>query len=41
MSYQERLGNAGIVNIKNNSIVKDIGNGYEKVEIVNESKFAK
>ncbi|ACQ52180.1 hypothetical protein [Clostridium botulinum] len=41
MSYHERLVHAGIVNIKNNSIVEDLGNGYEKVKIINESKFVK
>ncbi|WP_051507710.1 hypothetical protein [Clostridium botulinum] len=39
--YHERLVKAGVVNIKNNSIIKDLGNGYGKVEIIDKSKFVK
>jgi hypothetical protein len=41
MSYHERLVQAGIVDIKNNSTVEEVGNGYEKVKIIDELKLVR
>ncbi|MBZ9616789.1 hypothetical protein [Clostridium estertheticum] len=39
MSYHERLVKARIVDIKDNFIVENLGNGYERVKVVDESKL--
>lgn len=41
MSYHERLVKAGVVDIESNSIVKELGNGYERIKIIDESKLVK
>lgn len=41
MSYHERLVKAGIVDIRDNSIVENLGNGYEKMMVIDETKLVK
>lgn len=41
VSYHERLVNAGVVDIENNSVVEKLANGYERINIIDESKLVK
>lgn len=41
MSYHERLVKAGVVDLEDNCIIKDLGNGYEQIIIIDENKKVK
>ncbi len=38
MSYHERLVKSGAVDLRDNCIIEDLGNGYERIIVIDENK---
>jgi hypothetical protein len=41
MSYHDRLVKTGAIDLTDNCIIENLGNGYEKIKIIDESKKVK
>ncbi|WP_326514384.1 hypothetical protein [Clostridium intestinale] len=41
MSYHERMIQAKVVDIRNNSTVEELGNGYQRIKVIDECKFVR
>ena len=41
MSYHERLIKSGAISLKDNCTIEDLGNGYERINIIDKSKVVK